>query len=96
MKVYELLDRPEKWTQGASARTIDGVMCNPNDSAAVCWCVFGAIYKCYGGHKWEAPVQLFKLELYLRGMKGIAAYPCTWNDRTTYKEVIEVLKVLEI
>lgn len=38
MKVYELLDSPEKWTQGEETRYVDGVRS---------WCLLKAIELCY-------------------------------------------------
>lgn len=48
MKVWEFLNTPEKWTKGSYARIKNGDMCNIDNSQAVCFCVSGAIAKCYG------------------------------------------------
>lgn len=98
MKAYELLSSPEKWTQGAYAKTAANVVCNPLDAVAVCWCVSGAIFKCYTNDEdaWEAQRQRHKLEVYLRDVKGSATYPQYWNDRTTYEEVYAALKACDI
>lgn len=48
MTVQELLDDPSKWTKGALARDIDGEGLEADNSSAVCWCLIGAIQKCYG------------------------------------------------
>lgn len=47
MKLKELLDKPEKWTKGVSARDSNGYKAGPLNENAVCWCLTGAIYKCY-------------------------------------------------
>lgn len=98
MKAFELLSSPEKWIQGAYAKTASNVICNPLDDVAVCWCLSGAIYKCYcaDGFAGNANRQLAKLEIYLRDVKGTAVYPHFWNDHTTYEEVIAALKACDI
>ncbi len=47
MTVAELLEKPEAWTQGASAKNSDGMRTGVSAESAVCWCVLGAIWKCY-------------------------------------------------
>jgi hypothetical protein len=44
--VIELLSDPEKWTQKALARDKNGEPVSPLSSAAVSWCVLGALFKC--------------------------------------------------
>lgn len=48
MKVYELLNSPEKWAKGNYSFTRDGQPVRWNHPGAIRWCVMGAIYKCYG------------------------------------------------
>lgn len=47
MKVSELLDAPEKWTQGTWARADDGHSTLLDGALAVSWCLHGAIMRCY-------------------------------------------------
>jgi hypothetical protein len=47
MKAYELLDSPEKWTQGSHARSASGDERGANDADACRWCIAGAFRKCY-------------------------------------------------
>lgn len=51
MKPSELLDKPEKWTKGETARRADGKRAFSMDDGAVCWCIHGAISSCmaWGG-----------------------------------------------
>jgi hypothetical protein len=37
------------WTQGYFARDASGEKCNPNDPAAVCWCMAGALVRSAAG-----------------------------------------------
>ncbi len=39
----------ENWVHRRMASGDLGI-CNPNDAAATCWCVIGAIYKVHGSH----------------------------------------------
>ena len=45
IKIRELLSSPDKWTQGAPARTSDGGIISSCDKKAYCWCLYGAILK---------------------------------------------------
>ena len=48
MTVAELLDSPEKWTKRAFAKDADGRHVNEQSDRAVCWCLAGAVWRCYG------------------------------------------------
>jgi hypothetical protein len=39
----EVLNSPERWTQGASARQDDGGVVSYESGEAVCWCLTGAV-----------------------------------------------------
>jgi hypothetical protein len=47
--VGRLLKTAQQWTQGASARSKKGPgnRCAPDSEKAKCWCLFGAVWKCY-------------------------------------------------
>jgi len=47
MKVRDLLTDESKWTKGQLAKDKEGWRCAPDYKDAVCWCLYGAIYKCY-------------------------------------------------
>jgi len=47
MKIYEFLDRPEKWTQNAYARNALGFEVDADDPSAASWNISGAINYCY-------------------------------------------------
>ena len=44
-RVIEILDSPEKWIQGKTAKDIEGYATYSASSDAVCWCLEGAICK---------------------------------------------------
>ena len=43
MKISELLNSPEKWTQNVFARDNTGKEVCYNSKEAVCWCLLGAV-----------------------------------------------------
>lgn len=47
MLVKDLLNDPSRWTQFFFARNGVGTPVWPEDGTAVCWCLLGAIHKCY-------------------------------------------------
>jgi hypothetical protein len=59
MKIKELLTDESKWTQETLAKNENGERVSPTQSDAVCWCLVGAIYKCYSPY--EQPKIYFKL-----------------------------------
>lgn len=101
MKIYELLDKPEKWIQKHEARLPSGQETNPEDPDACCWCLVGAFKKCYGynpiqgwGSDWKDTIQT--QERRLRSATSPLIWP--WNDAPTrtYEEVVKLCKDLDI
>ncbi len=91
MKVYELLDKPEKWTKGMLSRDSRGRPIDyPRDELAVCWCLLGAIELCYESREDMSVVKLVRNSI----NRGISE----WNDapERTYSEVISLCKELDI
>lgn len=87
MKAYELIDRPEKWTKEANCRDAHGLDVPDDDETAVCWCVYGAIRRCYGNDRWK----------YLDKVRdAVRQNPLAWNDTSDWKTVYETLKRLDI
>jgi hypothetical protein len=48
MKIKELIDSEDKLSRGAFARDKRGNPVGSLDKEAVCWCLYGAMRKCYG------------------------------------------------
>jgi hypothetical protein len=73
---------PERWTQGASARTISGIGVDAFDYGAVQWCAYGAI-RVDGVHDHE-------LQLFFRAIGAMDSIG-TWNDAPgrTHAEVLD-------
>ena len=55
--VLQLLSDPKHWTQDANARNSKGVKCELDSPDAQCFCLVGAIYKCYGTLPGETRLQ---------------------------------------
>lgn len=87
-KAYELLAKPDSWTQGEYAETDSGRGVEADSPDAVCWCAWGAIIRVYGVG-WET---IGRVEH--RVGDSITA----WNDNPdrTHAEVLAVLKELDI
>ena len=90
MKIYELLDAPEKWTQGAFQRDATGQKCI-DSLAAVAWCLTGAYHKCYN----KDPNCERAQHLLSNACGGCVVL---WNDAPgrTYQEVIGLCRQLDI
>ncbi len=93
MKIYELLDSPDKWTQGAFANDERGVSVGPNDKLASRWCMAGALDKCYPREGREEAAK--KLREFA-DEAGISI--ALWNDAPdrTYAEVLELCRRLDV
>lgn len=51
MKLKQLFDKPERWTQKASARDKDGNVVAVDSGKAYSFCLGGGVEKCYKGNK---------------------------------------------
>lgn len=47
VKIKNLYDKREKWTQGYLAKNSHNLRTNPNNKNAITWCLVGAVRKCY-------------------------------------------------
>ena len=90
MKVRELLSSREKWTQGESSRDSFGNPVDINSPNAVCWCLSGALYKCYRASKVAF--------LMPRVQNLFQVHVIDWNDdpRTRFEDVKALVDRLDI
>jgi len=79
---------PERWTQGAFARTADGVRCPAYDTTATCWCIGGAVLAVAAFSDKRADA-LFALHQ----AAGKHQHIGVWNDvpARTHAEVLAIL-----
>lgn len=87
MKIKELLSGPEKWTQHTYARDKNGRDCSQWSQEAVCWCLYGAVDKCYEN--------IIEIDNKIRE-KVISIVD--WNDdpNRTFEEVKALVEELDI
>lgn len=100
MKMHELLDSPEKWTQKAMARDKDGFSKFEWSEDAVCWCMAGACMRCYPSRD-EACSVWRRLNRHVTS--DVSPWPAyedatAWNDdpERKYEDVVAVLKELDV
>lgn len=93
MKVHEFLTK-NKWTQGCFARDAKGQQCKVSEG--VTFCVNGALCKKHGisdEKKWS----VLGTTDYLRLVSHLKCRAIgTWNDTSSYEEIIKTLKELDI
>lgn len=91
MKAHELLATPERWTQHFSARTATGLRTGVRDELACCWCMAGAVARCYeSAGSYREAVDLIE--------KRTGERITRWNDWPwrTFEEVRAMLLELDI
>jgi hypothetical protein len=90
MKVKDLLSSPEKWTQQAYAKTKHGIATSSSDPDAFCFCLLGAVHKCYSIDEIGYINQKIQ-----RNIEGAIA---EWNDdpTRTFEEVKQLVESLNI
>jgi hypothetical protein len=95
VKVRELLSDESKWTKGAYARDADGndlYLSGVDSPNASCWCLDGALHRCYKGDAYF--LSLWAIKSVLIGLCPNAPTPTSFNDRrttdfATLREVLE-------
>jgi hypothetical protein len=98
MKVKELLDSPERWTKGFQARNALGRPAMANSKQAMCWCLGGAINRCYPTieHRRVVLDRIFETvpEIVVLHNDSLAE----WNDapERTFEDVRALVEELDI
>jgi len=100
MKIHELLTAPERWTQGAYARTALGRPIAADDPAACQWCLVGAIAHCYLDNSIRYAVSN-KIQYAIGQTVFGNSQPDSivpWNDdrNRTHKQVLALVKKLNV
>ena len=93
MKIKELFTDSSKWTKGSLARDKNGDLTSYYSSDAVCFCLHGAIYKCYEDFGDKSSIITNKIR------KEIKRYSISgWNDaeERTFEEVKNLVEKLDI
>ena len=95
MKISELLSSPEKWTQRSYARDALGGTVQTRSKDAVCWCLVGALLKCYSGDAAFGDVNAsLEAAIRRRQTKGTIPTLASWNDLEgrTFAEVRAIVE----
>jgi hypothetical protein len=91
LKAIALIENPEAWTQGATARDIDGTAVYHNDLRACRWCTLGALDKVAANDydSWIAATRKIR-----DAVRNEAPYGAIskFNDNHTHAEVLALLR----
>lgn len=95
MKIYELLDSPDKWCKGNLAVNKSNEPVMEDEKSACKWCLIGALYKCYSD---STQIVLDTEYLLSKKLRVDINEIEVWNDdpNTTYEDVIKLCKELDI
>jgi hypothetical protein len=108
MKIWELFDQETKWTKGSYGRCVGRLgtllSCGSKDEDACCWCLAGAINKCYPGGKTEHGNVYVLLADAISEKTGHQSdrlahdIIVSWNDAPsrTFQEVYDLVKELDV
>ena len=88
MKLTELLSDKSKWTTKAWARDAEGTPCLISSESAVCFCLSGAISRCYKDNP-------FVLGTAIGTAISLVPNITDFNDTSSYEEVFAVAKKIE-
>jgi hypothetical protein len=98
MKLKELLSSPDKWIQGHYALDAEGDVIDAQDPDAVCFCLQGAIRRCYNDGK-----EPYRFTDEYKGVKSrilheIGEPITTWNDapERTFEDIKQLVEKLDI
>lgn len=101
MKVQDLLTDPTKWARQGYAFAGDGRHVIPTDPEATCWCLAGAVRRCYRSNKAHQVLRRVasKLKLGLfRSLSNPDSTIANWNDapEREFADVQALVKELNI
>jgi len=92
MKVKELLSDKSKWTQGVYARNKDGESVLSCDPQATCYCLSGALARCYVGGSATFWIMYRRIEALLAPNQTIPRF----NDKATFEEVKALVEMADV
>ena len=98
LKIKELLSDPSSWTQHVIARDCKRERVAVNDSSATCFCLYGALRRCYGSTI-NPLSNKEEYDIWNRLQQMVPDRdPIGWNDapERTHAEVLELVTRLDI
>lgn len=101
MKIKELLSDESKWTKGWVARDSDKTPVNALSEKAVCWCLEGAVRKCYSSETILCPtaeyfVKMNELSDAVHKKYAVSVPGFNDDDNTTFEQVKQLVEELDI
>ena len=93
MKIKELLSDESKWTQGCMARDEQDVLVPVFSDNAVCWCLGGAVVKCYFTHERDRIGERLRKAL-PSPFAGITQF--NDNEQTTFHDIKTLLELADV
>lgn len=95
MKIHQLLKTRKQWIQGGLSRDKYGHDVSIHSKSAVCWCLYGALMKCYP--RVEQYV-IARKKLDAADLPGGSLNFITWNDikGRKFSEIKELVKSLNV
>lgn len=102
MTVQELLSDESKWTKGTFARDENNCNIDPYSKGAICWCIKGAIMRCYEGDDeyWHANNEIraaiAKLKYFDKPTININIMGFNDNPNTTFADIRRVIEEADI
>lgn len=94
MKLKKLFSSKRKWTQGELAKDSRGNFAEPLSNEAVCWCLLGAIEKCYGRRTKLSKKVLEKIDYHLFQSLVGEGPVAVWND-DPYRKFRDIKKLVD-
>jgi hypothetical protein len=96
MKAHELLNDASKWTKEAFARNAEGKECSPQNHSATCFCLLGAVRRCYADGI-ECSIKQEKIRVAVKKISD-GFRTTDWNDHKdrTFEDVRNLLIELDI
>ena len=98
MKPSDVLKLKKNWVKNSYANRQDGSSCSVESDNAVCWCLVGAIMKCYPHPKTQVEKRLKASSAMKKLFPGRTNSLLQFNDHkdTKFTDVKKVLKEAEL
>lgn len=95
MTLQKLFSNRKHWTTEAYARSTTGRVVKSESPDAVCWCLRGAVYKCYPQSEAQDRV-LKKLDRFLRGSGFYNIVFFNDSPDTTFDQIQRLVKLANV
>ena len=86
------------WAKGNYAKNKNGANVGLFDESGSCWCLLGAIHKCYNRRGEEIVAEIIaKIKIHLKGM-GFVGSISSFNDspETKFEDILKIVQELGV